>query len=327
VFTPLHEINLFWPVITGFIAPPFLWQAAVGVAKSGPVRRQWSLLIWVITLVLVTFSLSFFSKLPFSNALLMGVLAVTLVWYFRELNVERSYLSTIGLVALVVLLVEIDLAVLSLRSWLGTLASGTAVGIAVGFVGIYLFRRVKQRKWKNVFFFGWTYVAYLAAIAIDTSAIAATLATALVVSTYGYSIGLWRRSGDIPVPSNTPFFFYLAAGVWITLGWQAHAVLSLTSLSGIFPVLVIVAISVLVIRKIAPILKEDRWIRLLRKETGVLLLLLGGILFWPQQAFLTTISVEIALLAALFLIILLRVSIKTLFELIGVQFSWTTENK
>jgi hypothetical protein len=74
-------------------------------------------------------------------------------------------------------------------------------------------------------------------------------------------------------------------------------------------------------------LKEDRWIRLLRKETGVLLLLLGGILFWPQQAFLTTISVEIALLAALFLIILLRVSIKTLFELIGVQFSWTTENK
>jgi predicted MPP superfamily phosphohydrolase len=129
------------------------------------------------------------------------------------------------------------------------------------------------------------------------------------------------------VPSNTPFFFYLAAGVWITLGWQAHAVLSLTSLSGIFPVLVIVAISVLVIRKIAPILKEDRWIRLLRKETGVLLLLLGGILFWPQQAFLTTISVEIALLAALFLIILLRVSIKTLFELIGVQFSWTTENK
>jgi hypothetical protein len=326
LFTPIHEIKLFWPVITGLVVPPFLWQGAVAVTKSGPLRRRWSLVVWAVTLLLVTFSLRMFGGLPVSNALLLGTLAVTLVWYFRELNVERSYLSTIGLVTLVVLLVEIDLALVSLQLWLGTLASGTAIGIAVGFFGIYLFRRLKQLKWKNTFFFAWAYVAYLAGLAFETSAIATTLAAALVVSTYGFSIGLWHRQKDIPVPSNFPFFFYLSAGIWITLGWQAHTVLDPVNLNGILPALAVITISILVIRRIAPISTENRWARLLRKETGVFLLLFGSVLFWPQEAFLTTISVEIALAAAVFLIVLLRFSIEPLFDLIGVQLSWPVKN-
>jgi len=326
LFTPIHEINLFWPVIAGLVVPPFLWQAAVAVTKSGPIRRQWTLVVWIGTLVLVTLSLRMFGGLPFSNALLLGILAVTLVWYIRELNVERSYLSTIGLITLVVLLEEVDLAVVSLQLWLGTLASGTAIGIGLGFFGIYLFRKLKQFKWKNAFFFAWAYVAYLVGIVFETSAIATTLAAALVVSTYGFSIGLWLRQKDIPVPSNTPFFFYLSAAVWLALGWQAHTVLDPTSLYGIFAALVVITLSVLIIRRVSPISSEDRWRRLIRKETSAFLLLLGSVLFWPQQAFLSTISVEIALGAAVFLIILIRYSIKPIFDLLGVQLSWPVEN-
>jgi hypothetical protein len=322
LLTPVHEINLFWPVITGLVVPPLLWQGAVAVTKSGPLRRQWSLVVWAVTLLLVTFSLRMFGGLPVSNALLLATLAVTLVWYFRELNVERSYLSTIGLVTLVVLLVEIDLALVSLQLWLGALASGTAIGIAVGFFGIYLFRRIRRFKWKNTFFFAWSYVAYLAGLAFETSAIATTLAAALVVSTYGFSIGLWYQRKDIPVPSNFPFFFYVSAGIWIILGWQAHTVLDSNSLNGILPALAVITISILIIRRIAPISTDNRWVRLLRKETGVLLLLFGSVLFWPQQAFLSTISVEIALGAAAFLIFLLRFSIEPVFDFIGVQLSW-----
>jgi len=322
LFTPVHEINLFWPVITGIVLPPFLWQGAVAVTKSGPLRRQWSLVVWAGTLILVTFSLRMFGGMPVSNALLLAILAVTLVWYFRELNVERSYLSTVGLITLVVLLAEIDLALVSLQQWLGTLASGTAIGIALGFFGIYLFRKLKRLKIKNTFFFGWAYVSYLVGLVFETSAIATTLAAALVVSTYGYSIGLWFRQQDIPVPSRFPFFFYLSALVWLTLGWQAHTVIDPESLIGIFPALAVIAISIFVIRRIAPISTENRWGWLLRKEASVFLLLIGSVLFWPQEAFLTTVSVEIALGAAVFLIILLRFSIKPFFDLIGVQLSW-----
>jgi len=325
IFTPVHEINLFWPVITGLVVPPFLWQAAIAVTKSGPLKRRWGLMVWTITLLLVIVSLRFFSNLPLSNAMLLGILTVTLVWYFREMNAERSYLSTIGLIALVVLLVEIDLAFISLQSWLGTLASGIAVGVSMGFLGIYLFRKFKQLKWKNIFFFAWTYLAYLVGIAFQTSAIATTMAAALVVSTYGFSIGLWLRQKDVPVPSNIPFFFFLSSGIWILLGWQAHTSAEPSSLNGILPVLAVITISILVIRKIAPISTERRWVRLLRKETGVLLLLIGSILFWPRQAFLSTISVEIALVAAVLLIFLLRASIKPLFDLLGIQLSWPTE--
>ena len=326
IFTPVHQIDLFWPVLTGLVVPPMLWQAAVAVTKSGPLRRGWSLVIWGVMLLLVTFSLRMFSALPVSNALLLGILTVTLVWYFRELMVERSYLSTIGQVALAVLLVEIDLEVVSLQFWVGTLLSGVAVGLAVGFAGIALYRRLRLPQLKNWFFFGWAYLAYLTGLALGTSAIAVTLATALVVAAYGFSIGLWLRGTDIPLPSRTPLFFYLTAGVWILLGWQTHTSVDTGSLPGILAALVVITAGILVLRRVIPVSSGDnRWSHLLRKETGILLLLFGGILFWPRQALLTTISVEIALAASLLLIILLRELLKPLFEMMGIELSWPTD--
>jgi hypothetical protein len=320
--TPVHEIKLFWPVITGLVVPPFLWQAAVAVTKSGPLRGQWSLVVWAVTLVLVTIVLWVFGGISVSTAMLFGILTVTLVWYFRELKIERSYLSTIGLITLVVLLTEVDLALVSLRFWLGSLLSGAAIGIAFGFLGVAIYRRLRITRMKDIFFFFWAYLAYLTGLAFDTSAIVTTLAAAQVVSTYGFSIGLWVNRKDIPIPANFPLFFYLSAGVWITLGWQAHTVFDPENLIGIFMALAVVTISVLVIWKVAPISTENRLVRLIRKETGVFLLLFGGAIFWPQQAFLTTISVEIALGAGILLIFLLRFSLQPVFDLIGVQLSW-----
>jgi hypothetical protein len=300
---------------------------------SGPFRRNWSLVLWAVTLILITFALRFFSGLPVSNALLLGIMAVTLVWYFRELNVDRSYLSTIGLITLVVLLLEIDLALVSLQLWLGTLVSGLAIGIAIGFLGVSFFRRFKHNKKKisGIFFFIWAYSAYLVGLIFETSAITTTLAAALVVSTYGYSIGLWYNKEDIPVPSNSPMFFYLSAGIWLALGWQAHTVLDPMSLFGILPALVVISTTIFVSRKIVPISTKNSWAMLLRKLGSVLLLLFGAMLFWPKQAFLTTVSVEIAIGAAILLILLLRYSIKPIFEFIGVELSWpvndSTENQ
>lgn len=328
VLTPVHEISLFWPVITGVVVPPFLWQGAVAITKSGLLRNRLNLLIWVGTLSLVIFSLVQFSGLPFSNALLLGFLAMTLVWYLRELNADRTFLSTLGLIALVVLLVEVDLAVVSLRFWLRNLVSGTAIGFALGFIGIYVYRRqIKSQAMKDIFFFGWAYLTYLIGLAFGTSPVATTLAAALVVAIYGYSIGLWYTPKSIPVPANTPFFFYLASIVWITLGWQAHTSVDIAGVGGILAAMTVITIGVLIARRIAPISTENRGLRLLRKEIRVFLLLFGSVLFWPKQAFLSTVSVEIGLVAAVLLVILLRYAIHPIFDLMGIQLSWPSQAK
>jgi hypothetical protein len=328
VFTPIHQITLFWPIITALVVPPFLWQSAVAVTRSGPLRRNLSLAVWVVTLLLVALSLRLLSGLPFSNALLIGILAVTLVWYYRELNVERSYLSTIGLITLVLLLVEIDIAVLSVRYWLGTLASGLAVGIAMGFLGLEIYRRLRRQQFKGGFFIVWGYLAYLIGLALGTSAIAVTLAAALVVAAYGFSIGLWNKPEDIPVPANTPAFFFLAAGIWMILGWQAHTTPQFSILPGVLAALAAIAAAILVVgRSTLAGDGESRLMGLVRKETGVLLLLLGSIILWPAEAFVTTISVEMALLIAAFLIVLLRFVLVPLFDLLGIELSWPTENR
>lgn len=328
VFTPIHQITLFWPIITALVVPPFLWQSAVAVTRSGPLRRNFSLAVWVATLLLVTFSLRLLSGLPFSNALLIGILAVTLVWYYRELKVERSYLSTIGLITLVLLLAEIDIALPSVRFWLGTLASGLAVGIAMGFLGLEVYRRIRRQKFKDGFFILWGYLAYLVGLGLGTSAIAVTLAAALVVAAYGFSIGLWNKPEDIPVPANTPALFYLAAGIWLILGWQAHTTPQFTILPGVLIALVVIAAAILVVGRVAKSSDgEDRLMSLVRKETGVLLLLTGSIILWPADAFLTTISVELALLIAAFLIVFLRIVLVPLFDFLGIELSWPADSR
>ncbi|NIW48377.1 MAG: hypothetical protein GWN30_27590 [Gammaproteobacteria bacterium] len=327
VFTPVHEVTLFWPVITGLVVPPFLWQGAVAITKSGQLRSRLNLLVWFLTIFLVTFSLLQFSGLPLSNALLLGILAVTLVWYVRERNVDRTYLSTLGLIALVVLLVEVDLAVVSLRFWLRNLVSGAAIGFGLGFLGVYLYRKFRKHLKKNYFFFAWAYLTYLVGILLGTSAIATTLAAALVVAIYGFSIGLWITPRSIPVPSKSPFFFYLASFIWIILGWQANTTVEISEFGGILAAMAVITAGILVARRMAPISSENSFFRLVRKEVRVFLLLLGSVLFWPDQAFLTTISVEIALAAAILLVILLRYSIQPVFDLMGVQLSWPSETK
>jgi hypothetical protein len=114
--------------------------------------------------------------------------------------------------------------------------------------------------------------------------------------------------------------------LWISLGWQAHTVYIPDNLPGIMIALAVITVAILIAWKVAPISKENRIHRLIRKETGVFLLLFGGEIFWPKQAFLTTTSVEIALGAAITLILLLRFSIQPIFDLIGVELSWPYKN-
>lgn len=324
ILTPVHPLELFWPWITGLVVPPLMWQAALAVTRSGPLRKGGSLAIWAAVLLGVAAGLALLNQTPVAYALLIGILAVTLVWYFRELKVERSYLSTIGLITLAVLLLEIDIALVSPRPWIGNLLSGIAFGIATGFAGIYLFRRLKPSTGAG-FFIVLSYAAYLIGLAVGVSAIAVTMAAALVVATYGYSTRIWATPADIPAPAKTTFFFLLASGVWILLGWQAHTEPVVADLAGILFAMLSITLGIFVVRRWVPLDASDGWRRLARKEVRVFLLLIGASLYWPQEATLTALNVEVALVSAILLMILLREAIKPIFDLLGIKLSWPSE--
>lgn len=321
VITPVHDIDLLWPVLSGVVVPPLMWGAALAVTRSGSLRRGRSLVIWLLVLAGVAASLFVVGQKPLGYSLLISIMAVTLIWTLRELTVERSYLSTLGLVALAILLLEIDVAVISPRSWMGTLIAGVAFGLAVGFISLSIYRRLPPPVWRGYFWIT-AYIAYLTGLVFGVSPIATTLATAIVVATYGYSTRLWPTPSDIPAPGQSLAFFTLASIVWLVLGWQAHIQPGATDLTGILAAMVVVTLGIIVIRNQVPLNQEKRWSRLVRKEIRVLLLLVGASFFWPLQADLTVLSVEIAILSAVLVIFLLRQSIKPIFDLFGIHLDW-----
>jgi len=322
VLTPIHQIDLFWPLITALIIPPFLWQGAVNVTKSGPIETGWMLVIWLGTFSSTAASLILLSGLPLSNALLLSMLAVSLVWFIRELNIERSFLSTIGQISLILLLAEIDIAMTYFRTWLGSLFSGVSLGFVLGFLCILLYRQWYIKAWEIPYFFFWSYLSYGISLLLQVSPIASTLAAALIASAYGFNIGLWKSNKDIPSLTNTPVFLIVSSLVWLILGWQAEAIIIPTSLPGVPAALLILLAGVLITRKIHPRLEYDTWLRLLQKGLSVLLLLTGGILLWPRQAYLTTFSVELALIGSIFLIFLVRETVRPIFDFIGIHLDW-----
>ncbi len=181
VITPVHRIPLFWPIITG-LTPPFLWQAAVKITQISKPQHTWSVLAWIILLGLTSASLTLLSGQTLSTSILLGILTATLIWHFRESAVERSFLSTLGQISLVILLTEIDLAIISWRSLFGGFFSGAAIGVALGFTDLALYRKIQSERLKKLYFFFWAYVTYLTSVALETSPIDATLAAAILVA-------------------------------------------------------------------------------------------------------------------------------------------------
>jgi hypothetical protein len=326
ILTPTHRIPLFWPIITGLITPPFLWQAAINITQSSKPQYAWSVLAWMILVGLTAASLTILSGQALSTSILLGTLTITLVWYFRESAVERSFLSTLGQISLVVLLTEIDLAIISWRSLFGSFFSGAAIGFVLGFVGLALYRQIKNPGLKKLYFFFWAYVTYLGGAALETSPIAATLAAAILVAVYGYNTGLWASRKEIPVPVRIPLFFYLSATAWLVLGWQASTNLPLEKLVSLPVITVIVMGGVLVLRKLLPLNPADSELQFIKKSGAILMLLGGALLLWPAEGALSTLLVELAILISIALILLLREIIHPLFDLLEVPFYWPADN-
>jgi len=325
LFTPTHSIKLAWPILSALILPPFLWKVSINLASVRPTFNRRSLLAWLLTVILIGLALSIGGKMLLAGALLIGVLAASLMWQLRERDTGRSELGALGQLTLALLLVEVDIVLHPLGPFLGSLFSGAALGLVLGFIGVRLVSRLPTGKARNLFYIGLIYLAYLVGVIIGTSGVTMAIMTGLIVASYSFSMGLWPTKEAWPAPLNRDWIFLLMAGSWLLLGWQAHVPLTTVHATGIGFVLVASAFGVLAGRYIAPMpesLAQPLRQALIRKQGKVFLLLLGVILMWPQEAVLTLVPLAVALVAALVVILILRSVINQVFYMAGIKQRW-----
>ena len=252
MFTPIHIIEPAWPIISALVVPPLLWQAALRLSTTRPAFSWRSLIVWLLTIILIGLALSLGGKVSLASALLMGILAASLMWQLRERATGSSDLGAFGQLTLALLLVEVDVVLHPLGPFLGSLFSGAALGLFLGFVGVRLAPRFPAGKTRNLFYLGLIYFAYLAGVLIGLSGVTMATMTGLVVASYSYSVGLWPTEEDWPAPLNQGWVFMLMAGTWLLLGWQAHVPLAAVHITGIGLVLVAVAFTVLIRQVVSP---------------------------------------------------------------------------
>jgi hypothetical protein len=315
----------------------------MAIAHSEFTARNW--LAWFLTVLLIGLALGAGARIRPASALLLGILAASLVWQVRERATGSTELGAFGQLALALLLAEVDVALHPLGPFLGSLFAGAGLGVLLGYVGVRVACRLPEGDVRNYFCLGLAYVAYLVSALMGGSGVVTATMTGLMVAVYGYNVGLWPSMEMVPAPLNRLGVFALMAGAFLLLGWQAHVPLTTTRVLGIGLGLVAAAIGIVLGRRLAPVtetlahslpapsgLDQGEAAQaqegeagqlpsgaLFRKERKVFLLLLGTLLLWPQEAILEPWPLVVALLAALLVVLILRITLIPVLELLGIE--------
>jgi hypothetical protein len=279
-------------------------------------------LAWLLTALLFGLALGVGAGVPPSSALLLGILATSLMWQVRERATGSTELGAFGQLALALLLVEVDVILHAPGSFLANLAGGTTLGLILGYGGVRVALRLPAGDARNYFCLGLAYAAYLVSLPIGVSAVVTAAMTALMVAVYGYNAGLWPTSTTLPAPLNRLGVFGLMGGVFLLLGWQAHVPLTITRVAGIGLGLAAAAMGIVIGRWLVPFPEEETlpWPQaLFRKERKVALLMLGTFLLWPRGAVLELWPLAWALLWALLTVVGLRIMPYLVFDLFEIE--------
>lgn len=322
LLTPVHTLDFTWPIVSALVLPPLLWQIAVYLATARPALTHKAWLAWPLTALPIGLALVVGARLPLTSALLLGVLAASLMWQVRERVTGSTDLGAFGQLALALLLAEVDVALHPLGPFLGSLFAGAVLGLLLGYLGVRIALRLAEGEARNLFCLGLAYLAYLAGTLMGGSGVVTAAMTGLTVAIYGYNVGLWPASAALPRPLNRPVVFVLMAGAFLLLGWQAHVPLTVARAAGIGLGLVGAGLGVFVGRWLVPVPEEATLSlpqALWRKQRKVFLLLLGSLLLWPQGAALEPQPLAVALLAALVTILILRTLLYPVFSVLGVE--------
>ncbi len=324
LFTPAHNIEPAWPILSALVLPPLLWQTATRLAAVRPVFKWQSILAWLMMTILIALALHLGGKLPLTNALLLGTLAASLVWQVRERTTGSTDLGTFGQLALALLLVEVDITLHPLGKFLGSLFSGAAFGLFLAFVGVRFASLFAPGRIQRIFYLILVYLAYLIGFLLkDISVVAMVVMMSFAIASYSYSAGLWPTKAEHPAPLTHGWILALLSGTWLMLGWQVHVPLSATYIVGTVLGLLAAGLGIFAGRWLSP--SSDEPGSLLHKGWKVFLLILSIILLWPQEAILTPLSLAVALLAAVVVVLILRLIVYEFFMLTEMRQKWPDE--
>jgi len=322
LLTPIHTMQMAWPLISAVVLPPLMWQVAVRLAVVQSKLTWQAGLAWLLTALLFVLALGVGAGVPPTSALLLGILATSLMWQVREHPTGSTELGAFGQLVLAILLVEIDVTLQPQARFWGSLFAGVTLGLILGYVGVRVAFRLPVGDARNYFCIGLAYFAYLAGVVIGASGVVTTTMTGLMVAVYGYNVGLWPSSEEFPAPLNRFGVFVLMAGAFLLLGWQAHVPPTITRIAGIGLGLVAAAVGIVIGRWLVPLPEETIMPlpkALLRKERKVALLMLGTFLLWPSGAVLEVWPLAWALLWALVTILGLRTMPYVVFDLFEIE--------
>lgn len=323
LFTPVQHIMLSWPLISALVLPPLLWQVSVRLAIARPVIRWQNVTAWLLTTLFIGISLILAADLPPTNAFFLSLLASSLIWQVHEQQTGGTDLGIFGPLTLALLLVEVDVLLHPLGSFLGSLFTGVGLGLLLGVVAAQVAVRIPIGKMRFFYYFALSYVSYLIGSFLGTSGIAMAISTGLILTTYSYSTGKWSAPDEIPFLLNSTWVFAFMSGSWLLMSWQAHVPVTQEQLIAAGVGVIAAALSILIrsIYQISTMNYSSRsfFNEFFRKERKVLLLILGALLVWPRQSVLDPLTLVTALIAAFVLILILRIALDPIFELMGVE--------
>ncbi len=218
---PVVSLPVPWDVSLALTIPLLLWQNGRRLVEM---RWRWDRLemsLWALTVVGLAAVLVSDVNITWLGALLFGLIVASMLWRAMEPDHKSGFISHIGPLTLVVLLVEIAPTVETPDRYVGGLFSGAAFGIVISFLAFRLARRVAPR-WQELIAIGQVYLAYGLGLIGDSSSVTAALLSVMVYIGSGIHFGLWKDGRITPAPTDTWPGFGLLLILFLFLGWETH---------------------------------------------------------------------------------------------------------
>lgn len=232
-------------------------------------------------MVIIAAALWFGGAVNLPGALLLGIIAASMIWRASESESKSSYMSQIGPIAIVFLLIEVEAAIQSPNRYLGGIFSGMFYGLLLAAIALFLIRKLSPR-WHSWIGMGQVYLAYWLAYSAGVSAVSAALVSVLVYIWLNRYFKLGLHELPPPAPLNSWPGFIAILGLFLLLGWESHQPVTDLILGEVLFVTVVgLLVTWLGIRWEIPAFQSKRPIWL----TGVRIsaLLLPTLLIWPRD--------------------------------------------
>lgn len=293
---PLVPLNIPWRLALLATVPILLWQSARRLVNAGWWNVRVELALWGFASILFAVPFVLAGALGVLSALLLGMLLGSILWRAGEGEESPWFVSQIGPLTLIFLLVETAPLVEAPNRYLGGLASGLALGIAIAAAASWLARRVTSH-WQDVIALVQVYLAFAIGTVIEISAVGAALASVVGYFVLAVRGKLWQGGKLRPaVLDSWPGFLALLT-VFVLLGWQIHrpltALVAVEVMAGVMIGLVCAGIG----RRLGvPVFQVSGSIAV--AGARVALLVLAALSLWPREGLLGPLPLALAVAAA-----------------------------